>query len=371
MSPSSGSTDIVKNGNRSRAARSAERRTEPPSHMSCSGALVGVGVTTIVRPRHSNGSPDQARRSTWTYSSNSAPRRVRSTPAISNSSCRYARPATNVNRPPLVTSSVATASAKRIGSCNGTRSAFTVTCARLVAPSSKPARAGGADAKSTPWCSEMATPAKPCSSAHRAISRHCAYCSASITVENGARRRSNRITAVAMRSSTDESRCAIAVACQQSDRVAAVPFRAGTRDPVEVRDERRRPFGDFSEEAEVLDGVEVRHAFPVGGRELADRWIAELLVVRFCALVVARQGAELVKPRLTRREEITEHARAIAVLLDELDLYGSGLRDRDLDVDARLGAAVRARHLERGKHVERPDSEDARPARRRAEHVVD
>src|SRR5204863_6541671 len=114
----------------------------------------------------------------------------------------------------------------------------------------------------------------------------------------------------------------------------------------------------------------VRHAFPVGGRELADRWIAELLVVRFCALVVARQGAELVKPRLTRREEITEHARAIAVLLDELDLYGSGLRDRDLDVDARLGAAVRARHLERGKHVERPDSEDARPARRGAEQVV-
>src|SRR5690242_13628903 len=97
------------------------------------------------------------------------------------------------------------------------------------------------------------------------MSRHCAYCSASVTVENGARRRSNRITAVAaMRSPVDESRCAVTIARQEPDGVAAVPLRAGTRDPVEVRDERCRPFRDFGEESEVVDGVEVRDAFAVG-----------------------------------------------------------------------------------------------------------
>jgi len=69
-----------------RAARRAAASVEPPTRII--GWLRGFGVTRIVRPRHSNGSPVHALRSTSTYSSRSFPRWARSTPAIANSSAR-------------------------------------------------------------------------------------------------------------------------------------------------------------------------------------------------------------------------------------------------------------------------------------------
>ena len=75
-----------KNPARSLAARLAAFSVEPPIRI-ISGAA-GAGVTRTVRPRNSNGSPVQALRIASTASSISVPRRLRSTPAIANSSSR-------------------------------------------------------------------------------------------------------------------------------------------------------------------------------------------------------------------------------------------------------------------------------------------
>jgi hypothetical protein len=69
---------------------------------------------------------------TVTYSSNSFPRCVRSTPAIANSSGRYPRPATTLNRPSATIAAVASCSARRIGSWSGTRIAATLMRMRFV-----------------------------------------------------------------------------------------------------------------------------------------------------------------------------------------------------------------------------------------------
>ena len=83
-----GSIDMVKSGRRRRAARSADLRTDPPTQTSASIGDAGVGVTLMVRPRHSNSSPVKAWRRTSRYSSVSRPRVARSTSAMANSSWR-------------------------------------------------------------------------------------------------------------------------------------------------------------------------------------------------------------------------------------------------------------------------------------------
>ena len=107
-------------GSRSRAARRAAASTPPPIISVGCGCVYGFGVTVIVRPCHSNGSPVHAFSMTSTYSSRSLPRRLRSAPHISNSSGRYPAPATVQTRPLVAWSSTASCSASRTGSCSGT-----------------------------------------------------------------------------------------------------------------------------------------------------------------------------------------------------------------------------------------------------------
>ena len=71
------------------------------------------------------------------------------------------------------------------------------------------------------------------------------------------------------------------------------------------------------------------------------------------------------------RNQIAIDAGAVVVLLDQFDLDGARLGNRDLHVDHRLVPAVHAGSLEAREHVEGPDAVDARPARCRCEQVVD
>ena len=80
-SPSAGSVDIVKKGRCTRAARSADARTEPPMNSSCAAVRIGLGVTTIERPRHSKGSPVHALNIVSRQCSMRAPRLDQSRPA--------------------------------------------------------------------------------------------------------------------------------------------------------------------------------------------------------------------------------------------------------------------------------------------------
>ena len=83
------------------------------------GCVIGSGVTRIVRPRHSNGSPVHACSITDANSSRSLPRCALSTPAISNSSALYPAATTVHSRPGAALSITAICSAVRTGSCKG------------------------------------------------------------------------------------------------------------------------------------------------------------------------------------------------------------------------------------------------------------
>ena len=62
-----------------------------------------------------------------------------------------------------------------------------------VAPNMSPARINGAEVKSTPWCSDTVAKPNPLASAHLVIAMASRCIAASVTVENGASRMSNRI----------------------------------------------------------------------------------------------------------------------------------------------------------------------------------
>ena len=142
---------------------------------------------------------------------------------------------------------------------------------------------------------------------------------------------------------------------------AAVPLGAGLGDPRQALEEPGDLLDDLGEEAEVVDGVEVADVLPPDD-ELAHELVAQPLEVRLLAVVVGRERAELVEAGRALRDQIAIDARAVAVLLDQLDLDRARLGDRDLHVDHRRRSP---RYMQgasmRGNTWNGPDAEDARP----------
>ena len=129
---------------RGRSRRAAGRRGARPSRSSrrsgSSAAVAGRGVTRIVRPRHSNGSPVHACRITSTYSSRSFPRsravdagHLELLVAVAEAGDEAERGRRSAR------STTASCSARRTGSCSGSsRAAMLIidraSCARRSPP---------------------------------------------------------------------------------------------------------------------------------------------------------------------------------------------------------------------------------------------
>src|SRR5262249_12532020 len=89
------------------------------------------------------------------------------------------------------------------------------------------------------------------------------------------------------------------------------------------------------------------------------------------AVVVRRDGAELVHAGRASPVRLLEHAGLVAALLHELDLHGTGPRRRNLHRHGARFATEAPRRLDRVVDEEGPDTEDLRPARRTGTDVVD
>src|SRR6185312_10867289 len=162
---------------------------------------------------------------------------------------------------------------------------------------------------------------------------------------------------------------AIAIAREDADRVRAVPLRAGARDPAQLIEDLCRR-NDFGEEAEVRARVEVSDPVSLDV-DLGGELVTAILQEPPAAVVVVGHRGELVDARHAATAPFSKRARTVAVLLDELDLHRTRLRQSHLDVDRGRRSPERPCLFDRGEDVERPDAEDGRPTRGGVEQIVD
>src|SRR5262245_37696617 len=162
----------------------------------------------------------------------------------------------------------------------------------------------------------------------------------------------------------------VPLARQNPHGVAAVPVGAGVGDGAHLVDKAGWGLNDLRVEPELCGRIYIGHPEPAS-EHISCKGITERLEVLRLSLVFACERGDLVERRRAAPSPLGEDGRSVAVLLDQLDLHGARLGDRDLDLGCTYLAAVVGPLLDHRQDVEGPDAEGSHPTGGRRENVVD